>query len=220
MFSTNGTILDITVEGLRFLAYFLLLIGAVIGIFSNMSMIQEKYRPVWYRWRNTLVYMGLGIGIIQGITSMINIVMHQGWSAAIIPFTTASGRLANGCALIAFYITLAYVIPTIILWKRRVHHPSHRFISVLLYPVLELLLLSGLLTHNDSGLISIHLFYVFTGLCLVWLFVLQLMSREGKRRREGKHWWVSPDIKVGHQSSSNTPQDSKEDPSLFHFKGF
>lgn len=220
MFSTNGTILDITVEGLRFLAYLLLLIGAVIGIFSNMSMIQEKYRSVWYRCRNTLVYMGLGVGIIQGITSMINIMIHQGWSAAIIPFTTASGRLANGCALIAFYITLAYVIPAILLWQHRNHHPSQRFISVLLYPVLELLLLSGLLTRNDSGILSIHLFYVFTGLCLIWLFVLQFMSGESKRRRERKHWWVSPDIKVGHQSSTDAKQESKQDSSLFHSKGF
>lgn len=220
MFSTNGTLMDIAVEGLRFLAYLLLLIGAVIGIFSNMSMIQEKYRSVWYRCRNILVFMGLSVGIVQGITSMINIIVHQGWSAAIIPFTTASGRLANGCALIAFYITLAYVIPAIWVWKKH-HQPSPRFISVLLYPVLELLLLSGLLTRNDSGILSIHLFYVFTGLCLIWLFVLQLMSGESRRRRERKHWWVSPDIKVGHQSSSSASSESKEEPSsLFHSKGF
>jgi len=216
MNNADSMAIDLIVQGLRLFAYLALLIAAMIGIFGSMSMLSDNKRLIWHRWRSGLVYTGLAVTVVQGVTSLLNIGLRQGWSAAFIPFTTYGGRLSNGFALIALYITLAYIIPTLIVRKRHGQQLPSRFLSVLLFPVLELLLLSGMLIRNYAGLLPMRLIYVFTAVCLIWLLVLKWISSEGKERQEReeqRYRWRSPDIKLTHRATEE-PKHEEDPPPL------
>ncbi len=197
MNNADSTWIDITIQGVRLIAYLSLLISAIIGLFGGLAMLQENRRPLWYRTRTLLVYCGVMLTVLQGIVSVLNIAYYQGWSAALIPFTTYAGRLSNGFALIAFYTTLAYIVPTLLFSRNRAGL-SPRFLSALLIPTLALLLLSGLLTRSYEGLLPLLLIYVFTGVCLVWLTVLRwLASDDTERERQRSRFNLrSPDIRL------------------------
>ncbi|WP_322924941.1 hypothetical protein [Paenibacillus campi] len=214
MNNADSTWIDITIQGIRLIAYMSLLISAIIGLFGGLAMLQENRRPLWYRTRTVLVYCGLMLTVLQGIVSVLNIAYYQGWSAALIPFTTYAGRLSNGFALIAFYTTIAYIVPTL-LFSRNHTSWSPRFLSALLFPILGLLMLSGLLTRSYEGLLPLLLIYVFTGVCLVWLTLLRWLANDDTEheRHRSRFNFRSPDIRLtGRQPEEHKPHEEESRP--------
>ncbi|MEW4371463.1 hypothetical protein [Paenibacillus kandeliae] len=214
MNNADSTWIDIAVQGLRLVAYLSLLVSAMIGLFGSLAILVERKGANWYRIRSVLVYLGLWLTIVQGVISVINIAFYQGWSAALIPFTTYAGRLSNGFALIAFYTTLAYIVPSLLASRRNGASLPPRFLSALLIPTLGLLMLSGLSTRNYEGLLSLLLVYVFTALCLVWLIVLRSLASDSeakhKARQHRKFNLRSPDIKLSNRNTDAHDQHDEE----------
>lgn len=170
-------------------AYLLLTLGMCLGIVYTFPNWRGKIKANIYKWHTVGTISGTAIGLLHGMTTVIDTYMPFSWKEVLVPFAAQQHPVGYGLGTIAAYGALFVILTTDL--RNKIGKKIWLTLHMFSYPVFVLSLLHGLFTGSDSARPGIQLLYglsVFLVLCLTILRGLTgtaVKNSENKRRLNG-----------------------------------
>lgn len=153
------------IRSLGVLSYILLSVGIALGILHSFSYWSSNRKADLLELHTFTTNMGMFLGFLHGIITVIDPYMPFGWSEVFIPFTAQHSPVLNGLGTLAFYGLLLVILTSDFRHKlsRRLWHVTH----MLSYPVFIMSSVHGFFLGTDSAkLWGMYLLSILTILTL------------------------------------------------------
>ncbi|QHW32427.1 ferric reductase [Paenibacillus rhizovicinus] len=148
-------------------SFCLLTVGMALGISYNFAIWPRGSKRRLYRWHSFCTIAGTAIGLLHGMTTIIDTYVPYTWKDLLIPFSSAYAPAWSGLGSLSGYGMLLVILTTDL--RNKLKRPLWLLFHLLSYPIYMMALLHGFFLGSDSDLPGIRLLYAASVIFLLGL---------------------------------------------------
>jgi sulfoxide reductase heme-binding subunit YedZ len=163
------------------IAYLFLTLGMCLGILYSFPIWKGKTKANLYKWHTVGTISGTAVGLLHGITTVIDTYVPFSWQEVLIPFAARTDPVWNGLGTLAGYGMLFVILTTDL--RNKIGKKVWLTLHMLSYPVFVMSLLHGYFAGSDSAQPGIRFMYVMSIILILSLTIMRGFARDAIKDR-------------------------------------
>jgi sulfoxide reductase heme-binding subunit YedZ len=163
------------------MAYLFLTLGMCLGILYSFPIWKGKTKANLYKWHTVGTISGTAIGLLHGITTVIDTYVPFSWKEVLIPFAARTDPFWYGLGTLTLYGMLFVILTTDL--RNKIGKKIWLTLHMLSYPVFVMSLLHGCFAGSDSAKPGIRFMYVMSVILILSLTIMRGFARDSIKDR-------------------------------------
>lgn len=151
------------------ISYCLLTLGICLGIIYSFPTWKPRTKANLYKWHMFSTVSGTAVGLLHGMTTVIDTYVPFTWQEVLIPF--AAKKVWYGFGTLAGYGLLFLILTTDL--RNKIGKKIWLTLHMLSYPVFVMALIHGYFSGTDSEQPQIRLMYILSIMLVTGLTYLR-----------------------------------------------